>query len=66
MTTQTHSFQDQHAIVKKIVAFLVITIALYWLLGPVGILYALTLGAVFLLFYLLTKAFASLLDPDVY
>jgi hypothetical protein len=66
MTTQTHSFQEQHGIVRKLIAFLVITIAMYWLLGPVGILYALGLGAVFLLIYLLTRAFAALLDPDVY
>jgi hypothetical protein len=66
MATQTHLFQEQHAIVRKLIAFLVITIAMYWLLGSVGIFYALGLGAVFLVFYLFTRAFASLLDPDVY
>jgi hypothetical protein len=66
MTTQTHSLREHPAIVRNIIAFLVITIALYWLLGAVGILYALALGALFLLFYLLTRAFAALLDPDVY
>jgi hypothetical protein len=66
MATQTHSLQEQHAIVRKLIAFLVVAIALYWLLGPVGVFYALGLGAVFLVFYLLTRAFASLLDPDVY
>jgi hypothetical protein len=66
MAAQTHSFQEQHATVRKLIAFLVITIAMYWLLGPAGILYALALGAVFLVFYLLTRAFAALLDPDVY
>jgi uncharacterized membrane protein len=66
MTTQTLWLREQHAIVRKIIAFLVIIIALYWLVGPAGILSALALGAVFLLFYLLTRAFASLLDPDVY
>ena len=66
MAAQTHSFQEQHATARKLIAFLVITIAMYWLLGPAGILYALALGAVFLVFYLLTRAFAALLDPDVY
>jgi hypothetical protein len=66
MTTQTHSFQEQHAIIKKIVAFVAITIMMYWLLGPAGVLYALGFGTIFVVAYLLTKAFASLLDPDVY
>jgi hypothetical protein len=66
MTTQTFSLPEQRAIVKKIIAFLVITVALYWLLGPDGVAYALGLGAVFLVLYLLTRAFAALLDPDVY
>ena len=66
MTTQTLWLREQHAIVKKIIAFLVIMIALYWLFGSPGITYALALGAVFLVLYLLTRAFASLLDPDVY
>ena len=66
MTSQTLWLREQHAIVKKSIAFLVIMIALYWLFGPPGITYALALGAVFLVLYLLTRAFASLLDPDVY
>jgi len=35
-------------------------------LGPVGILYALGFWVLLLLIYLLTTAFAALLDPDVY
>jgi hypothetical protein len=66
MIIQTHSFREQPATVRKIIAFAMITIMLYLLLGPIGILYALGFGAVFLLIYLLTTAFAALLDPDVY
>jgi hypothetical protein len=64
--TQTHSLREQHAIVRTLLAFLAITIALYWLLGPASILYALALGAVFPVLNLLTRAFAALLDPAVY
>jgi hypothetical protein len=66
MMIQTHSFREQPAIVRKIIAFVMIAIVLYWFLGPVGILYTLGFGALFLLIYLLTTAFAALLDPDVY
>ena len=66
MMIQTHSFREQPAIIRKIIAFVMIAIVLYLLLGPIGILYALGFGTLFLLIYLLTTAFAALLDPDVY
>ena len=66
MMIQTHTFREQPATVRKIIAFVMIAIVLYWLVGPIGILYALGFGALFLLIYLLTTAFAALLDPDVY
>lgn len=48
------------------IGFAVIAIASYLFLGPIGILYALGFEILFLLTYLLTIAFAALLDPDVY
>jgi len=49
MMIQMHSFREQPAIVRKIIAFVAIAMVLYWLLGPIGILYALGFGALFLL-----------------
>ena len=66
MMIQTHSFREQPAIVRTIIAFVVIAIVLWWLGGAVGILYALGFGILLLLIYLVTTAFAALLDPDVY
>ena len=66
MMIQTHSFREQPAIVRTIIAFVVIAIVLWWLGGAVGILYALGFGVLLLLIYLVTTAFAALLDPDVY
>jgi len=48
------------------IGFVVIATALCWFLGPIGILYALGLGVLLLLIYLLTITFAALLDPDVH
>jgi len=66
----THSFRNQPAIAKTIprtiIGFGIMVTVLYLLLGPVGFLYALGLGILFLVAYLLTTAFAALLDPDVY
>ena len=62
----THSLRDQPAIVRTVVGFAVIAIVLYLFLGPIGILYALGFEILVLLTYLLTIAFATLLDPDVY
>ena len=63
---QTHSFRAQPAIVRTTIGFVVIAALLYLFLGPIGILYALGFEVLFLLIYLLTSAFAALLDPDVY
>ena len=63
---QTHWFQEQPAIVRAIVGFLVVAAILCFFLGPVGILYALGLEVLYLLIYLFSTAIAALLDPDVY
>jgi hypothetical protein len=63
---QTHSIREQPVIVRTLIGFLVIATVLCVLLGPIGILYALGFEVLFLLIYLLTTAFAALLDPDVY
>lgn len=42
--------------------FVVIAALLYLIFGPIGTLFALGFAVV----YLLTMAFAALLDPDVY
>jgi len=63
---QTHSFRKQPAIARTLIGFAVIATILCLFLGPVGILYAMGFGVLFLLIYLLTTAFAALLDPDVY
>jgi hypothetical protein len=61
-----HSFRNHPAIVRAMIGFVVIAIALYLFVGPIGILYALGFEIVVLLTYLLAIAFAALLDPDVY
>jgi len=66
MMIRTHSFQERSSVVRTIISFVVMAAVLYLFLGPVGILYALGFEVLFLLVYLLTVAFASLLDPDVY
>jgi hypothetical protein len=63
---QTHSLREQPAVVRTIVGFVVIAAVLCLFLGPIGILYALGFEVLVLLIYLLTSAFAALLDPDVY
>jgi hypothetical protein len=57
-----HWLQKQPPVVRTTVGFVVIATALCLLFGPNGILYALGLEAL----YLLTIAFAAILDPDVY
>jgi hypothetical protein len=66
MTVQTHWFRDHPAIVGTLVGFVMTATVLYLLIGRVGILYALGFVAFYLLTCLLTNAFGSLLDPDVY
>jgi hypothetical protein len=48
------------------IGFVVIATVLYLFLGPIGVLYALGFVILYLLIYLLTIAFATLLYPDVY
>jgi hypothetical protein len=62
MIVQQHWFREQRPIVRSMIGFVVIATVLCLLLGPVGILYALGLEVL----YLLTVAFAALLDPDEY
>ena len=62
----THSFRNQSAVIRTMIGFVVIATVLCLFLGSVGILYALGFGVLFLLTYLLTAAFAALLDPDEY
>jgi len=45
---------------------MVIATVLCLCFGATGILYALGFGVLYLLTYLLTMAFAEILDPDVY
>jgi hypothetical protein len=59
---QMHWFRKQPPIVRTIVGFVVIATVLCLFFGPIGILYALGFEAL----YLLTIAFAAILDPDVY
>ena len=54
--------RKQPPIVRTMVGFVVIATVLCLFFGPIGILYALG----FEVLYLLTIAFAALLDPDVY
>ena len=61
-----HPLRDQYAGVRTAVAFIVIATALYWFLGPIGILYALGFEVIVVLIYRLITVFAELLDPDVY
>ena len=62
MIVQQHWFREQRPIVRSMIGFAVIATVLCLLLGPVGILYAVGLEVL----YLLTVAFAALLDPDEY
>ena len=65
-TVQTHWFREQPAVVGAMIGFVVIATVLCLFLGPIGILYALGFDLLYLLIYLVTIAFAALLDPDVY
>ena len=66
MMVQIHWFQEQHPVVRSMIAFVVIATVLCLFLGPVGILYALGFEVLYLLTYLLTITLAALLGPDVY
>jgi len=66
MKVQAHWFREHPAVIRRLIAFLVITIILCFFLGPIGILYALGFEVVYLVTYLFMVAFATLLDPDVY
>jgi len=57
-----HQLLERRPIVRTMAGFVVIATVLCLLFGPIGILYALG----FEVLYLLTIAFAALLDPDVY
>jgi hypothetical protein len=57
-----HRFRKWRPIVRTMVGFVVIATVLCLFFGPIGILYALG----FEVLYLLTIAFAALLDPDEY
>ena len=57
-----HWFRDHPAFVRATMGFVVIAALLYLIFGPIGTLFALGFAVV----YLLTMAFAALLDPDVY
>jgi hypothetical protein len=48
------------------IGFVVIAAVLYLFFGPIGVLYALGFQVLCVLIYLLTIAFGTLLDPDVY
>jgi hypothetical protein len=63
---QMHWFREQRPIVRSMIGFVAIATVLCLFLGPIGILYALGFEVLYLLTYLLTIAFAALLDPDVY
>jgi hypothetical protein len=63
---QTHWFREQPAIARTMIGFVVIATGLYLILGPIGILYALGFEVLYLLVYVLSVAFAALLDPDEY
>ena len=62
MMVQQHWFREHRPIVRSMIGFVLIATVLCLLLGPVGILYALGIEVL----YLLTVAFATLLDPDEY
>jgi hypothetical protein len=62
----THWFREQPAIVRSVIGFVVMAAVLCLFLGPMGVLYALGFEVLYLLVYLLSTAFAALLDPDVY
>jgi hypothetical protein len=54
--------RNQPPIVRTLVGFVMIATVLCLLFGPSGILYAVGVE----ILYLLTVAFAAILDPDVY
>jgi hypothetical protein len=62
MIVQQHWFREQRPLVRSMIGFVLIATVLCLLLGPVGILYAVGIEVL----YLLTVAFATLLDPDEY
>jgi hypothetical protein len=66
MKVRTHWFREHPNVIRRLIAFLVITIILCFFLGPTGILYAVGFEVVYLVTYLFMVAFATLLDPDVY
>jgi len=63
---QTRSFRKRTVVARTMIGFAVIATILCLFLGPIGILYALGFWVLLLFVYLLTTAFAALLDPDVY
>jgi hypothetical protein len=63
---QTHWLREQSAVVRTMIGFVALATLLCVFLGPTGILYALGFEALYWLLYLLSSAFAALLDPDVY
>jgi hypothetical protein len=66
MMVQMHWFGDRRPIVTSMIGFVVVATLLCLLLGPIGIVYALGFEVLYLLTYLLTIAFAALLDSDEY
>ena len=66
LKVQMHWFRKQPPIVRAVVGSMVIATVLCLCFGATGILYALGFGVLYLLTYLLTMAFAEILDPDVY
>ncbi len=63
---EMHWFREQPPIVRTTIGFVVMATVLWLLLGPTGILYAIGFEVLYLLSYLLTTAFAALLDSDEY
>ena len=63
---QTHWLREHPALVRTMIGFVVIAAVLYLFFGPIGVLYALGFQVLCALIYLLTIAFGTLLDPDVY
>ena len=61
-----HWFREQPAIVRTMIGLAVMAAVMCLFLGSIGILYAVGFGILYLLVYLLSTAFAALLDPDVY
>lgn len=63
---RTRSFRKRRTIARTMIGFAVMAAILCLFLGSVDILYVFGFGILILLIYLLTTAFAALLDPDVY